>query len=253
MILKDLATFHAVPLALKLEDPQLFDEQIKKHLIRPVFKFPEPKEGKEPPSLSFNAWLEALESFPNCTPHLPNLKKIVDEIMQNPASIFGRREKRREPFATISHNDLWVNNTMQVFQGTKMLKNKFVDFQVYSYDSPAHDLLFSIWSSVRGSVIKEHFDDLVDYYYKNFQEVLAQLGCDVAPFGPDEFEEELKIASKFEILHTFMMTRPIFAEKGQFAFDMSKGPVAVTKEELTDVVLDRCQLVTEICGRRGWI
>lgn len=252
MILKDLATFHAVPLALKLQKSQLFEEKIKKNLIRPEFKAPEPKEGQERPSLSFDAWIEALENLPSCKPYMLNLKKTIDAVMEKPSSLWGHREKR-EPFATICHNDLWVNNTMQVFQGTKMLKNKFVDFQVCSYDGPTHDLLFFIWSSVQGSVIKQHFDDLVDHYHNNFLEVLTQLGCDVSPFVSEKFEEELKISSKFQILHTFMMTRAIFANKGQFAFDMSKGPVAVRREELSEAVVDRCELVIEISGRRGWI
>lgn len=142
---------------------------------------------------------------------------------------------------------------MQVFEGPKMLKNKIIDFQVYGYDSPAYDLLFFIWTSLRHSVIKEHFDDLVEYYHENFMAILSQLGCDVSPFVLDKFEDELKMSSKIEIFHTFMMLRAIFAKKGEFAFDMSKGPIAIKKEDISEAVLDRCELLVQICVRRGWI
>lgn len=250
--------FHAVPLALKLKKRKVFEEKIKKNLIRPDFKPPEPKEGEEgpkPPDFIFDIWINALETREECKLYLSGLRNIFDFVKSNPGAMFGKRDVR-EPFATISHNDLWVNNTMQVFEDGKLVKNKLVDFQMYSYGSPACDLLFFIWSSVQLPVIKKRFDDLIKHYYDNFIGVLTELGCNVEAFSYDKFDEELKAATKFEFCHNLMFSKVIFMEKGKLAFDMNakRGPEPPpVKEVISDVVLDRIATILRICGKKGWM
>lgn len=251
MILKDLASFHAVPLALKLQKNETFEDKIKKNLNKPEFK---PPEDEKSPSMNFDVWLDVLATRNHCKLYLPKLKDIFDDIVKNPKPYWGIRDKK-EPFATICHGDLWVNNTMQVFKGTKMLKNKFLDFQMYTYDSPAQDLLFFIWTSVQFDVLKEHFDDLLKYYHDNFTEILFQLGCDVSPFSFDKFQDELKEATKYKIVNGITMTKTILAEKGKLAVDMLAEPGAeqTKKEDISEAVRDRCALILQLCGNRGWL
>lgn len=243
-ILKDLATFHAVPLVLKLKKPKLFEEKILKYLDKSDFKLPEPKEGKESKN-PMEVWFETLESRKNCKLYLPKLIDFFNLMKKNPKMWWGGRDKR-EPFATVSHNDLWVNNTMQTFKDGKMVKNKFVDFQAYGYDSPARDLLFFIWANVQLSVIKEHFYDLLEYYRVSFLDVLNELGCKAAlRFTYEEFVEEIKYSAKFTILQAISMMKTIFREKGKSAMEEN--------EHICDALLDRCALVIQICGKNGWM
>ncbi|CAG9831175.1 unnamed protein product [Diabrotica balteata] len=106
MILKSLAEFHAIPVAIKQRIIRLSKRTLKRILL-------------------------------------------CDEF--------------REPFATITHRDLWVNNIMvkQVENTTKEVK--IVDFQLYSYDSPAADIFFFVFSSVNFDVLRNHVDDLFKY------------------------------------------------------------------------------------------
>lgn len=256
IILKDLAIFHAVPLALKLKKRQLFEEKVKKNLIREDFKPPEPKEGeepREPPGMDAEVWFEVLETREECKLYIPRLRKNYEEMRKNQKSFWDR--VKREPFATISHNDMWMNNTMQVVREGEIVKNKFVDFQVYSYDSPGHDLLFFIWSSVQLPVIKKHFNEFLKHYYNNFMEVIQELGCDCVPFTYAVFEEELKISALNELIHNMMMSRVIYAKKGEFAIDMSAEPGKnrLKKEDITEIMRERAAYTIQICGRRGWI
>lgn len=252
--------FHAVPLALKLKKRKVFDEKIMTHLIRPDFQPPKPKEGDQrppppPPEFAFDIWLEALESREGCKLYLSGLRNIFEFVKSNPGAMFGKMNVR-EPFATIRHNDLWVNNTMQVFEDGKLVKNKLVDFQMYTYGNPACDLLFFIWSSVQLSVIKEHFNDLINHYYDNFVGVLTELGCNVDAFSFDKFNEELKDATKLEFFHNIMFSKVIFMEKGKLAFDMNVKPGSQpppTRESISEVVLDRVATILKICGKKGWI
>lgn len=257
MILKDLATFHAVPVALKLKKRQLFQDKIKKNIGKPIFGAGPPKseedgEARPPSSAVQDMWLEVLEKHNQCKLFIPKLKKHVDEFKEK-KSFFDR--PKSEPFATISHNDMWVNNTMQIFKGDKMIKNKFVDFQMYSYDSPAQDLLFFIWSSVQLPVIKKYFNDLLKYYHTNFVEVLVELGCDSTPFSYEKFENELKENATHVIFQCFMMFVIIFGQKGAFALDMTLGvdETPFKKESITESLQERAAIMIQYFGKRGWL
>lgn len=222
-----------------------------------MFEPPKPKEGEEPrppPSGGdFIIWLNLLETYEQCKLYIPRLKKIMDDFKENSQSIFG--QPKREPFATISHNDMWVNNTMQVTRGGKVVKNKLVDFQVYTYDSPAKDLLFFIWSSVQLPVLKKHFHDLVSFYYSTFSGILQKLGCELSPFTYDKFEEEMKASAVSELFHVIMMTRVIYGKKGEFAIDLSAGPggFKLKEQDITDNMKERVAHIIQTSGRKGWI
>lgn len=257
MILKDLATFHAVPIALKLKKRQLFENKIKKNFGKPTFGPPKPKEGETSPPPTGGAqkmWLDALENNDQCKLYVQRLKKTVEESKDDTMKSFFEKPKR-EPFATISHNDMWVNNTMQIFQGSKMLKNKFVDFQMYTYDSPARDLLFFVWSSVELPVVKRRFNDLLKYYHSQLLGVLQRLGCDTTPFSYEKFEIELKESALHVLFQCFMMFIVIFGKKGSFALDMTADPgqVPFKKEDITESLQERAASMIQNFGRRGWI
>lgn len=256
VVLQDLATFHAVPIAMKLKRRKAFEENVRKHLN---FNFgpPKPKEGEEPkppPGANDNeVWFQLLEEQSQCKLYVPRLRRIMQEYKENRAAGFER--PKREPFATISHNDMWVNNTMQVIKNGKVDKNKLVDFQVYNYESPAQDLLFFIWSSVQVPVVRDHFGELIDWYYKNFLEVLTELGCGISPFNESKFEEELKASAAMQLFHALMMIRVIMAKKGSYAMDMSADPGQhqLKKEDITPAMLEKVACAVVICGKKGWI
>lgn len=257
VVLKDLATFHAVPIALKLKKRQVFEDKIKKNTIRPEFKPPEPKEGDKPhgpPGAENEVWFEILESYDQCKLYVPKIRQFMEDMKEQGISFWELKDKR-EPFATLSHNDMWGNNTMQIIMKQKLLKNKFVDFQGYSYDSPARDLLFFLFSSVQLGVLKQHFDDLIEFYYENFLGVLVELGCDSSPFSHEKFQVELKATAPHELFHAIMMARVIYGKKGEFAMDLNANPQdhVLTKNDLNDMMIDRAVYILQCCGRRGWI
>uniref|UniRef100_V5G064 CHK kinase-like domain-containing protein n=1 Tax=Anoplophora glabripennis TaxID=217634 RepID=V5G064_ANOGL len=108
LILKDLAAFHAIPLALKLKKPEVFDEKIRPYLA--PFPF-EPKPIKEEIKSVF---LEMLQDSYKCIPWIPKVKNIFENVRA------AGDAPPKEPFATVTHGDMWFNNTMNKIseQGT---------------------------------------------------------------------------------------------------------------------------------------
>lgn len=60
---------------------------------------------------------------------------------------------------------------------------KMVDFQIATYDSLIHDLVFFLALSVQTDIMKARFDDFVEQYYNQFIAWLERLGCDTTNYS----------------------------------------------------------------------
>lgn len=245
IILKDLAEFHAVPVALKLKKPKVFEENVKKYMA--CFYPPLPPVDKSYPN---SIVMAILSENPVCAKLIPKVEKSLkhDRVYNN---------NFREPFASISHQDLWVNNFMVKDDGQKVVSNKFVDFQTCTYDSPVRDLLFFLFTSVQFEVLKEHLDHLLEYYHKNFVKTLEALGCETTDFSEDKFFEELFYYGEYEIHHIlFMYLLIVSAKKGGKA-PTKEGPPGVpglpTQREVPLEVKEKAWWLLCEFDKRNWL
>lgn len=126
LVIKDLAVFHAVPIALKLTKPDIFKTKVKKNCLKPFF--PEASENQE--FLPRSHWFPYIEQIDECKPYLEQVATIWDEISEDTSSDSYILKPRNEPFPSIQHGDMWCNNTMQKSEDGKLIKNKLIDFQI---------------------------------------------------------------------------------------------------------------------------
>ncbi|KAJ8922348.1 hypothetical protein NQ315_004291 [Exocentrus adspersus] len=245
LILKDLAAFHAVPLALKLRKPQVFDEKIRPYLA--PFKPPDfPNQDKHDAVI-----LEILQDSYKCIPWIPKVKEIFENQKTTRGGLV------REPFATITHGDMWVNNTMVKFQNGVPVHNKIIDFQVIDYKSPAVDLIFFLFSSVKLSVLRDNLDDFIQQYHKHFVSHLEQLKCDTTPFTFPKLLEEIKASMDTEIPHTVGMSIfIIFGKKGGPSKEFNHETPPDWDKIRDNVSLEakeKVRYMIQACGERGWL
>ena len=209
LIVADLAHLHAVPLALKLKKPDVFETKVKKYTA--------PFNVQRPPA-SYQKLFAVIDKIDE----LKIFKKRIQEALDNSLP----QKEVREPFATFVHQDCWVNNTMVKVEKGRSVKNKLVDFQICDYGSPAVDLIFFLFSSVQNNVLENHYDDLVRYYHQTFTSILQKLKCETTRFSFDAFLKEINYeAANSQFRHLMFMTFPMFAPKG-------------TVRELTEITLD---------------
>ncbi|XP_018562290.1 uncharacterized protein LOC108904287 isoform X1 [Anoplophora glabripennis] len=246
VVLKDLAVFHAVPLALKLLEPETFQSKIRPYLV--AFQ-PPPPEAENPDGKqftdSFEIVFDFLEADEECRPVVPLLReksklRPEPDIHQN------------EPWATMGHGDFWINNTMVKFEEGRPVANKMVDFQNPRYLSPAVDLFFLLWSSVKLDVLDEHYDNLVQFYHENFIKQLKELQCDTSPFTLERFLEEVKQVADTEVMHNmFFSVFIIFAKKNESG--PPKMPHELEPEDVTEIGKERIIHFIRACKRKGWL
>ncbi|KAJ8872605.1 hypothetical protein PR048_026211 [Dryococelus australis] len=200
LVVDKLARFHATAVAMKIKKPDEFRETVLQAAATVVIG---PGDAHR-----FAKILEAIPAY-------ETMKERITTALLRSTVIFndGNPKPPREPFATITHLDLWVNNIMFQYGPGSSKENpkkmKFVDFQITRYDSPARDLLFFLYSSAKLEVLSEHYDYLVRLYYDSFIDCLQLLGCDATPFRFEDFLEELKNSSVIEFWHIIFMSAAI--------------------------------------------
>lgn len=210
IIIQDLAKFHAVPLALKLLKPHVFDEKVQPCLVKNNGLEQLPEEV----GLAFhNSIMDGAKDIPELQKYLTRLQEIVDDAAANP---YVNRPPPNEPWGTMAHSDFWVSNTMLLRDNNgKAIKNKIVDLQIMRYASAVRDLVFFLFTSVTNSVLEKHIDDFIKLYYNSFIAVLNDFHIDLAQFSWDAYIKELNEVAPTEVYHVLVMLKPICTERGK--------------------------------------
>lgn len=249
MVLKDISTLQAAVVALKLKKPDVFEKSVK-----PLCTIHEdfPNVPKPEGDFKMPIWVDIAESIVECKPYIEKVKENLTKYMQDSTSWFNR--PCNEPLASIIHCDLWTNNTMQKFEAGKKPNNKIIDFQIYSYGNPILDMIFFVWSCVKEEIVKEHFEDLVAFYQKQFFTTLQTLGCDLNICEYHNFMEDVDRDAGSEIIHLLFMAVPIFGVKDESAVDFDAEVIEMIKESsVTPTAKQRIVFLLTEFGRRGWL
>ncbi|PSN39081.1 hypothetical protein C0J52_07357 [Blattella germanica] len=211
MAITSLAKFHALSLALKMLKPKVFEDTV----LKACAKF---KLGLSDDDVENEKWvngiMDLVKAIPYCEPYLERIEKSLR------ADISARNIERkpREPFATIVHNDFWVNNMMFKYRNSAAkgdetpLAMKFVDFQVTLYDSPVRDLIFLLFTSSEDGLLDKHYDRFIRLYHNRLIDTLQKLGCDTEAYSFEHFQGELNIYCPKEFPHILFMVNPISAD-----------------------------------------
>lgn len=209
LVVSKLAGFHALSVALKLLKPQVFKDTVLK-ACKPHNKGFDEAEIKA----SSVKLLKIIETIPGCDIYLQKVRKgleLADQIELNPSLC-----PPREPYATFSHTDLWVNNMMFRYDSDNEdypVGVKFLDFQGNVYDSPVKDLLFFLYTSAAEGVMPNNYDELIHLYHQNFIDCLRGVGCDIRPFTFQSLLDEIDMFAPSEVHHILFMLLPITADK----------------------------------------
>nr|CAH7766700.1 unnamed protein product [Callosobruchus chinensis] len=227
-ILKDLASLHAVPLALRLQKPNVFAEKVKKYLHVHAPPPPPPSEDNKPKPT--DTFLEICRDSEECAPYMREVEKIVTHFKDHPESMW-KRIPPNETWATLSHGDMWVNNTMQKFEEGRIVENKFVDFQMYRYDTPVKDLQFFLWTSCRVDVLQNHFEDLLKHYHGSFVKILEELGCNTTPYRSEKFNSEVEASAATTVFQALFFSMFVVQAKKKDLSEIGRPPLMVILKE----------------------
>lgn len=244
LVLRDLSIFHGVAIAVKLKKPDVFEAKIKKYCkIRGFPEMPKRTGPQQAPE-----WVAYVAQQEKCQPYFDEFTKILGGMGEK--DFFSRTFA--EPFATISHSDFWVNNTMQLEKDEKFVKNKIIDFQLYQYGSGICDLIHFIFASCQIDISRNHFEDLIKFYHEHFIDTLKKLHCSTIEFEYDKFLERVEIEAPSEFIHTIFMAVPIQGKKGVANVDVESDKFVV-EGSVTQEVNEKIAHEVNEFGKRRWL
>lgn len=253
LVLKTFAKFQATVVGLKLKRPDIFEAKVKPYIY---------EWKSEPPFMTYD---NVITENPETAHLAPRVARALEKGKL-------RIKRIREPWATIIHNDAWVNNIMLKLSNEEVVDIKLVDFQIFDYASPACDVIFFLLTSVQVPVLKYHFDKLLRFYYDEFISTLQLLRVDINPFTYESFQEELKIEGPYQVYHSLFLLPVVFGPKGGFRKPPGKvrewnpngisngssspatnGPPKPGAFKLTQQCKEKLWYIVEEAAKRKWI
>ncbi|XP_044750611.1 uncharacterized protein LOC123310950 [Coccinella septempunctata] len=88
------------------------------------------------------------------------------------------------------HGDLWSNNFLHKYDGKEISESKLIDFQTIKYGPPCLDVIQLIYTNTRISLRKQHFTELISYYYRKLEDIFSERALQLQDYLPkDQFFE----------------------------------------------------------------
>lgn len=236
LALKSLAKFHGAGLSIKQKDP-IYEKKLGKY-IKPLVA-----KGSN--------LIEQLSS--ELFTKLKNEKVLNDNDLDKLKKAFEPSERKRFnaevtpdlPWTCLTHGDLWTNNML--FRDNELGQPedvKFVDFQTYCNNSILRDLLFFLGTSIQLKLVESSFDDLLEFYRLELNEVLKELNCDADFVDCKEtFYKRVKIDAHSELNHIFFMLKIITLDEGE----------VLENSELKQLHFDKYKEVVLTWQRHDWL
>ncbi|XP_041786515.1 uncharacterized protein LOC121601779 [Anopheles merus] len=250
-VLKKLALFHAIPIALRYLKPDVFEAGIHKYLVKididaglsqatlrqmmDVFRQDILRTGVEA-GLAGRAYAKINEC------HRRQAQLISDQLTC---------------YCTMLHNDLWVNNMMIKYDPTEQVpcSLKFVDFQLIQMDSLVRDVIFFIITSVNDPELEAQLDGYFEYYFQQLAANLARLQFPAQDeLTLESFREEIDRVAPFELYHIVSMLRVVLARKESIPDQSEQDAALFFNDNLVEEdYYRRLEVTLRIYDQRGWI
>ncbi|XP_017760292.1 PREDICTED: uncharacterized protein LOC108550901 [Eufriesea mexicana] len=244
--IEGLAKMHAFTIALKLKKPQVYEE-IATNVFLDIWN--------ETTAKCVNDMIRKAQSD---IQDIEELKPFVDRV--NKTIEYGimyekTRKSAEEPWATLIHNDFWVNNMMfQHNEQGELLDMKIVDFQLCLYDYGMKDLIFFLVSSANKEILDNNMDEMIDWYYSCFINALKMLRVDTEKFTKQKFDEIVGHCGQVKFNQCIMMVQVIQAPR-KTASDITviKENNVFTSTAGNDIYRQKLMTIVNLFDKRGWL
>ncbi|CAH0402575.1 unnamed protein product [Chilo suppressalis] len=210
-VMKHLAHFHSLSLAMKCHNPEDFYELLNvKDGISEVFFVAENEDYyknyyKEAALNAISMVETELQHHPKKDVYLEKFRRFCceDTFFQTMVDLV----TPKEPLAVICHGDCWTNNFLFRYVDGDIAEMYLVDFQLARYASPALDLAYVTYMCLEKPQRDEHLSSLLEYYADELHKRLMEMGDEDSVFYTsltrdvmyEMLQEELKRCSRFAL------------------------------------------------------
>ncbi|XP_037960911.1 uncharacterized protein LOC119690012 [Teleopsis dalmanni] len=222
LVLKNMAQFHALPIALRIKKPEDYEKYVRPYFHR--FNINESMAPEARAEMNEETYKEVERSTNNNEKTVARVRKLMeiyDDFLAGP-------NKKDGLFTTIMHNDMWINNLMvQYDKDGHPSQLKIIDFQIAQYDSLVHDIIFFLFSSVDTKILSECYYEFLQLYYSTFIETLEKLHVSTTQYSYDLFLAEVNGLGHIQIPHALFMTKIILADSSTLPEDFKDLDISI--------------------------
>ncbi|XP_069679814.1 uncharacterized protein [Periplaneta americana] len=261
LVMEEIGRFHALSLAIKHKDPNLFTDLKNNSVKEAIFRTEFLHKTYNTWGSSVAAWVLKLakESFQPGSLYITRLESFATEDM-----VFIMKERispkiEDEQYNVFTHGDLWVNNLLFQYQETendscmKPVKMKFVDFQNCRYGSVALDIAVVLFLFMDQEMRNNHRDELLQAYHHSLCKFLSQFDCDPETIFPFcDLEVQLSKYSLYSLGMAFLCLSYNLTDDGEEDFVIQENEdstVSRTTKECRSMIVD----VIKECVDRGYL
>jgi hypothetical protein len=222
----ELAKFHALSLVMKERKPKVFERFKQMKCSMYLLMTTESMRHLAPRNIELACKLfnegeirDKLMSFRDC------LWERVQTTLNGNSS---------EPFSSVVHGDVWINNVMYNYHGEddQEIKDiRLVDWQMTFYGSVGSELLYYLFCCVDKPIRDLHQKELLSFYYDEMGTFLEKFSLNIEKTFPlSEFEEQLR---KFGIYSFAMATfaLPLLCKYPQQLFEDENAELSEEERE----------------------
>lgn len=214
-VLRNLAKFHGVPIALKLIKPDKFKETV----LATLGMLQEPADMDKEKITKFSNEIIAIITKATSDKHKAYLNNVCKNLKNKLTDGIYQSVNHTKPFVTFVHSDFWVNNMMIKRDANgNVVELKIVDFQTPQCQSLTYDVLFFMFSSIAPGILYEHIDELLHIYHDSFISCLQQFEIkSLQQYSFDQFIIEIQENARDILSQILFMYKPILLERGQIS------------------------------------
>lgn len=183
LVLEGLGRLHALSVALQREDAGILEE-FKERL----FVEDKSSEVMKYMDSQMRALARLAGKWPGYERFEERLLKAAD-VGNNWIIRNMRPESTARP--VLNHGDCWVNNVLFCHEEGKPRAMRFIDFQISRRASPAMDLYYFLFTSVRFEDVESRWEDLMAAYLDVFNAVVLDMGMEDSVLDAKDFAAEM--------------------------------------------------------------
>ncbi|KAJ8942641.1 hypothetical protein NQ318_013354 [Aromia moschata] len=262
LVLKEYGKFHAISLAMKEKDPELYEELTKD--LDNVFGKPEGEEEDEEKRKGFEAFMK--KNVGNGIKAVKGNQKAVDalERFSDVVAKFMVDDIRApEDMLVVLHGDCWNNNMLFKYEDPQAKRPSqvcLIDWQLSATGSPGMDLSYFLFTCAPKEILADQ-EKCLRTYHDAASETLGGLGLDPESIYPfDLVEHHWKKYSRFGLYMALSLLKLMLSE-GQEVPDMAE--LADSGEDLLDGFSytsvnedkynQRVRDMMTVCVDNGWL
>lgn len=202
LALTSFGKLHGLSHALRTLDPETF-HRLTSHMTDIYYAEATRSWNEEMVRLEVNVAKDAVQrEFPGS-----QIERKMNAFMDNVPEFYSEMAKltrTANKYSVIGHGDCWPPNFMFNYGAGGATPTpssmKIIDFQLVRLGSCALDISFFVYSCTTEELRKDHYDDMLLWYYQGVQHTLEQFKLEaekVFPFAA--LKEEMKLFARFGV------------------------------------------------------